>query len=232
MSKQINFNNNSGEQITGILKEKNTSSPLIIVCHGYKSSQNHPAIESITDKLYEMGHATFAFNFSKSGQGANLIQQVSDINDIVNHLKKNSRKIIILAGSFGALSGAIAAIQSPAITGLITVNGFFGSKKLGNYLLREYFLFRTISFFHKAYRDSWKFLKKEYIPEKLKVSTLVLHARNDKEVLFIQSQEFFKKIAGEKDFFILETADHHLTQESYREEVAQLIDSWMKRRNY
>lgn len=51
MIKHITFTNAHNEMIEGILKVKKPSSPLIIVCHGYKSSHNHPAIESITDKL-------------------------------------------------------------------------------------------------------------------------------------------------------------------------------------
>ena len=130
MIKDLEFNNSKNEKIHGVLKEKNTSGLLMIVCHGYNSSKDHPAIVTITDKLYKMGHSTFSFNFSKSAQAFNLKEQIADIKDISNFFKKYN-KIIILSASYGALNGAIAITQLSKIKGLITVNGFFGSIKLG-----------------------------------------------------------------------------------------------------
>lgn len=215
------------EEIIGVLKEKEPSKMLIIVCHGYNSSKEHPALASITNKLYDMGHSVFSFTFSRGARGIHVQQQIADIKDIVSYFRKYS-SIIILAGSFGALDGAIATTKLSKITGLITVNGFFGSSKLGFNYLKIFVVMKILSFFIPSYRKIWKYLQKNYQPENIMCDTLVLHAKHDEGVSFAQSQEFFKKIAGKKEFHILENADHHLTKESYRQEVADVIDKWLK----
>jgi hypothetical protein len=227
MIKDIKLTNSNNEEICGKLKEKKSSEALIICCHGYKSSGDHPAIASITNKLYEMGHSMFVFNFSKSAQGANLMQQVSDIKDITAYFK-NYKNIIILAGSFGALSGAIATPQIPKIKGLITVNGFFGSGKLGSPFLKEYILFRTAAIFNKSYKAVFDFIKSDYQPEKITIKTLVIYAKRDETVSPSQSKNFFKRAMGKKELYILEESDHDLTQEAYRQETAVVINDWLR----
>lgn len=227
MIKEVSFTNASKEKITGILKERSSSTPLIIVCHGYKGSNEHPAIKAITDKLYNMGHATFAFNFSQSAQGVALIQQVADLHDIIAHFKDH-RKVILLAGSFGSLSTVIAATTSSYVQGLITVNGFFGSRQLGLLLLKEYILFQLISAFSHSYKKNWRYLQEHLKPEKITMKTLMMHAKHDKDVAFSQSKNFYQKITAPKEFYQLDTADHNLTTDSYQQETAEVIDHWMK----
>lgn len=229
MIKNISFKNARGEIIKGVLQttSNNPQAPLLIVCHGYKSSHNHPAIESITEKLYLMGNSTFSFTFSQSAQGIHLMQQIADINDILTYFKDHKHKIL-LAGSFGALSSVIAATKSPQVNGLITVNGFFGSWQLGMPLVTKYFLIKCISLFRKTYRDNWQYLKHAYKPENISASTLVIYGKHDKDISSSQSKDFFKKLGGRKELCILENADHHLTRESDRKEVATIIDKWVK----
>jgi len=227
MIKEITFNNAKDEKITGILKEKSASSPLIIVCHGYKSSHNHPAIESITDKLYQMGDSTFAFNFSKGAKGVNLMQQVSDLHDIISHFKDH-KTFILLAGSFGSLSTVIASTTSSKVHGLVTINGFFGYRQLGPNLLKEYLLFRLAALFNTSYRKNWRYLHENLKPEKIEISTLMMHAIKDSDVSHSQSKRFFQKINTKKEFHLLETADHNLTRDNDRQEVAVTIDKWVR----
>ena len=78
------------------------------------------------------------------------------------------------------------------------------------------------------YDQPVRFFKKNYKPEKLICTMLVIHAKNDKEVFLSQSKDFFKRVAGPKELYILENADHHLTHESYRQEVATAIDRWLR----
>ncbi|MBI5123298.1 hypothetical protein HZA75_05570 [Candidatus Roizmanbacteria bacterium] len=108
MIRDIEFNNSKSEKIKGILKEKNTSGPLLIVAHGLNSSKEHPATDGVTDKLYKMGHSTFSFDFSKSAQGVSLKEQVSDIQDIINYFSEY-KEAILLGPSLGALSIVVAA---------------------------------------------------------------------------------------------------------------------------
>lgn len=232
MIKTVEFSNTKYERIKGVLKGKksnNTLLPLIIVCHGFKSSKDHPANVSITDKLYDLGYTTFCFDFSQSAQGLHLRQQVEDIRDVISFFKQY-KKIIILAGSLGSLSAAIATSQSARIDGLITLNGFFGASQAGIAVLKQYLLFRILCLFNASYRDAWKFLKKNYLPKKIICDTLIIHARYDKAVFSSQSEDFFNKVSGNKELILLDEGDHHLTRDTYRQETVESIDRWLKNR--
>lgn len=232
MIKEIEFNNSKQEKIKGVFKEKNKLGLLMIVCQGYNNTKDHPAIVSVTDKLYKMGHSTFSFNFSKSAQKFNLEEQISDIKDIIGFFKQYN-EIMILSASYGAVNAAIAATKFRKIKGLITVNGFFGSFKLGlgSRQLRRYILVKTAALFKKQYQRPLKFFKNNYIPEKISSDILVIHVRHDKESLLGQSRDFFKRAGGRKEFQILENGDHHLTKEEYRQEVAEVIDKWLRKQH-
>ena len=228
MIKNIEFNNKRNEAIKGILKEKNKSKPLLIVGHAFNSSKEHPATVDITDKLYKKGYSTFSFDFSKSAQGFFLKEQVSDILDIVDYFNNYKRKILI-APSLGALSIVLTASQSVKIDGIITINGFFGAPKVCFRILKIYLLFRIFALFRKSYRDIWEYLKKYYKPEKIKCSALVIHAKHDEVVSISQSKKFFQKLSGKKEFYVLENADHHLTRDSYKQEIAIVVDQWIRK---
>ena len=228
MIKDIELYNSKNEKITGVLREKNTSGPLLIVDHGFKSSKDHPATNAITDKLYEMGHSTFSFNFSKSAQGFNLKEQVSDIIDVIDSFKRY-KKIMILAPSLGAVSAAVTATQSPKINGVITINGFFGSWQLGTVILKTYLLFRLTALLGGANKKNWKYFKIYFKPERIACDTLVIHSKRDEVVFIAQSENFFKQLTGKKTFYVLENADHNLTKDEYRQEVTEVIDKWLKK---
>lgn len=223
----IEFKNSRGEIITGVLKEKKSSDQLIIVSHGLNSSKEHPALESISDQLYELGYSILLFDFSKSAHGFNLKEQVSDIHDVTVHFK-TYKSFIILTGSFGALSGVIAAAKLPKIKSLITLNGFFGSGQLGRKVLKIYILFRIASLWNQSHKRNWKFFKENYKPKQMVKDVLVIHAEDDKEVFMSQSKSFFNSIAGKKELYILKHGDHHLTISESKKEVVMVINQWLK----
>ena len=116
----IEINSPDGNKISGNLQKKEPNRQLLIICHGYKITQEHPALKTIAQKLHKKGHAVFTFNFSDDKTGLNLPQQVSDIRAVIAHFK-TYEEIILLAGSFGALSTAIVATNSPKVKSLITI---------------------------------------------------------------------------------------------------------------
>ena len=229
MITHLAFENRRKEKIHGVLKRKKTGGPLIIVCHGYKSSKEHPANRAITDLLYSLGHTTFAFDFSDSAQGFAIDNQVNDILTVINFFKEE-KDIILLAGSFGAFSAAIAVPQSSKIKGLITINGFFGTFQVGFGVLKIYLMMKILSFANSTYREILRYVQKNYQPQKIVVDTLVIHAKNDKTVFSSQSQTFFKQLTGRKNIYMLQKADHDLTQKATIQEIVTIIDEWLSKR--
>lgn len=224
---RVEFLNLSEETISGVLLKHDTTKPLLVICHGYGSSMEEPAIKRISTSLYERGYNVFTFNFSKSARETAIAEQVADIKSILNHFK-NYKNFILLAGSLGALSTVIVSQRSQKIKSLITVNGFFGTRHLGKKLLRIYLLFKITSLFNDRSRQIQKYLKNEFHPEDIQSPVLVIHSLSDKDVSIKQSQIFYKKLHSKKEFKTLTDADHLLTSEGSTVEVVKMIDDWLR----
>jgi alpha-beta hydrolase superfamily lysophospholipase len=214
--------------ITGKLRYRQPTDQLIIVCHGYRSSSDHPAIVTITEGLNKRGYATFIFNFSDES-GLNLEHQVKDIAHVASYFK-DYPKIILMAASFGALSSAIAAAELQRVSGLVTINGFFGSGKLGRKIRSTYLTFRLLTMISPGHKRTWIFYKRGFQPYKIAVPALVLHAEGDRVVSMAQSKDFYDKLTSSKQFTILKEADHHLSSDEAKNEVLTLIDQWLRKK--
>lgn len=212
--------------LSGELRYNRPTEQLIIVCHGYKSSRHHRALTAITQGLVERGYAAFNFNFSDT-TGFDVPAQVADIALIVSHFKHEYSGITLLAGSFGALSAAIAA-KSPDISGLITINGFFGSPSLGPKFKPSYTAFRLFAFVSKRHRTIWKYFRRELAPGQLTVPVLMVHSESDEMVFIQQSEDFFDRVTSSKRFLRLKSADHNLSSPADTVIIVSEIDSWMQ----
>lgn len=199
---------------------------LLVICHGYKSSPTHPGIVATTRGLNKKGHATFTFHFSGTNP-LDLERQVRDIHVIAKHFAAYE-SITLIGASFGALSSAVASTSSQ-VKGLVTVNGFFGSNKLGRRFYPTFTTFQLLRRVHPKYRDVWHFFQHSFRPSQIQVPTLVIHSIVDNTVLINQSREFYRRLTGPKQFAELESADHELTLPGNTDEVVTIIDRWLSK---
>jgi pimeloyl-ACP methyl ester carboxylesterase len=203
---------------------RGTSTKLIIFCHGYRSSSKHPALVILSKGLHQKGHSTFAFDFSGTDP-MDIPGQVSDIEAVIAYFQKEYAEIILLAGSFGALPAAIAAAQTE-VSGLITINGFFGFMRLGRAYQSKYILFRLLTLLAPAQKKTWQYYRQAFNPHKLTSPVLVMHAVRDTVVPIAQSRKFFRALHGPKKFVQLTHADHHLSATKYTDEVLEKVLTW------
>lgn len=212
--------------LTGELRYKKPNKKhLLVICHGYKSSPNHPGVVATARGLNQKGHPTFTFRFSGKNP-LDLEQQVKDIRTVAEHFT-NYDSIVLIGGSFGALSSAAASTSSPRIEGLVTINGFFGSNKLGRQFYSTFATFQLLRRVHPKYRNIWRFFLRSFRPSQIRVPTLVIHSLVDETVLINQSRDFYKQLAGPKQFVELESADHELSLPGNADEVVATIDKWL-----
>tara|TARA_Y100000310_G_scaffold339022_1_gene430380 strand:- start:10772 stop:11443 length:672 start_codon:yes stop_codon:yes gene_type:complete len=209
MLKEISIFNNKNQKLAGVL-HKNKSKELIILCHGYKSSKDFPAIKNIASRLFEKGYTVYRFDFTGHGESEgfahiDLIQQVQDIGEVIKYFQDEYNKIILIGGSFAGFVTAIAAIKYPKIQRLVTINGVFDLSKFG-----------IKSFLLKIFqRKELIFFRKNFVPEDIRIPTLVIYARHDLIVNPSQSKEFYEKLKTKKKFEVLEESDHGLSKKDY-----------------
>jgi alpha-beta hydrolase superfamily lysophospholipase len=215
-------------ELTGKLYQENPAhTTLVVVCHGYKSSSAHPALSTITKGLSDEGYATFTFNFS-GRKPLDIASQIADIDSIVAHFSGEYPNIVLLAGSFGALSASIAA-QSLHVKGLVTLNGFFGSARLGYRYLPTFLAFRLLAILSPWHKKIWNVFKHEFKPNRIIAPVLVIHSKVDEMVSVTQSKVFFQKVTSHKQFIELDDADHNLSSIEATKRIIAETDTWLKR---
>ena len=231
-TKKIFIINKQGYKIYGILhlaKNKN----LIIICNGYDSTKDFLSIRLLAEGLNKKGFNVFRFDFTGTGESEGpknvfLKQQVDDLDSVINYFK-TSKKIILLGGSLGALSASIVSIMNSNISGLVTVNGFFGTSKLGKQVRKTYFLYRFFTFIKRDHRLDYRFFKNNFLPEKIKIPVLVIYTKNDNIVAPEQSIEFFSKLKTQNkklhDLFLIK---HDLIGKGDVNKVVESVFNWYK----
>jgi esterase/lipase len=196
------------------------------VCHGYQGSSEDPTIIAITKGLNEKGYDTFTFDFSENTGGFDIEHQVGDVTQIVNHFKDYD-ELVLLAGSFAALTAAIAVIQLSSINRLITLNGFFGQRDVGQEHRSTYIKFRIAALIIPKYRKILNYYKSRLRPDMIAVPVLVVHSKVDEYVFIKQSQDFYRQVTSPKHFVELKSANHGITSQTDRQTVVSEIDKWL-----
>ncbi len=199
---------------------------LIVICHGYQSTQKDTTLVAITKGLNDSGFDTVTFNFSPNVGGFDIEHQVGDVAQVVEFFN-DYNEIILFAASFGALTSAIATIHLPRVSRLITLNGFFGEGKLGPRYIKEYRKFRVASFITPTYRRIWRYYRRELRPERIKVPVLVMYSLVDPDVYHIQSKKFFDGLKSQKSVVELQKSNHGVSDETDRNTVIAEIVSWL-----
>ena len=145
------------------------------------------------------------------------MQQVSDIASCIKNIPDKYDMIILIGGSLAAIVTSIAAIKFPEITGLITLNGVFYLNRFG----LRYYLFRLFK------RKQYDYYKVNFKPGKIRIPTLVIHAKNDKVVGSMQSKKFYSLLKTSKRLELLPEAGHYLSEEKNVEDVAEKVTNWI-----
>lgn len=222
---QVHITTATGNKISGTLNEGTLPKELLVICHGFQESSDHPALQTIAKDLNAKGHTTFVFNFSKDPTGLNVPQQVEDLKAIAAHFK--NRDIHILAGSFSALSASIAARWLP-VRSLVTVNGFFAEGKLEGEAKRAYFMFSLLRRIKPSLRRIWRYSRRELQPQAITAAVLVIHSEIDEVVSVKQSRTFYAALTRDKQFVVLQSSDHNLTKGGEIPLIVTAIDEWVR----
>jgi len=217
------------DTVHGTLYMPKNATHLVIVCHGYKSSQRQRALATIAKSLYTQGFAVFAFDFPKVKNSADLEHQVTTIKYLASYFQPNYTHVSLLAASFGALAAAIAATELPDLTSLVTINGFFGSWHIGRKYFLTYLTFRALSSVSRTHRRIQSYYASHFLPQRIQAATLVIHSTVDKVVSDTQSRRFFQQLTTQKQFQTLETASHSLAVSQDVALVATYAGSWLRR---
>ena len=121
MEEKVFFKNANGSKLCGVLSDPtgDKTKTIVIICHGYNSSKDRPSYTSFSSKLYELGIASFRFDFFGNGESEGKIEDltfseaVEDIHLSIQYLKTLEYTNVGLFGSsFGGTAALIAASKT------------------------------------------------------------------------------------------------------------------------
>lgn len=210
---------------------KGSDTSLVMLLHGFGADHSHSTISGIASYLSSRNISVLTFDLVGHGErrGGNpfdILSHVRDIGIIVRHFTAY-KNIILVGGSFGALTAAIAAAAVSGIHALVTINGFFTyGLPLGKYR-KIYLKFRVSALFPTVYRKIWSFVKRGIRVSQIQIPTLVLYADSDTDVSSSESIRFHESLRCRKKILCIPKANHDLTRTGNTEYAGKAIADWM-----
>ncbi|KAI5072383.1 hypothetical protein GOP47_0012993 [Adiantum capillus-veneris] len=231
MLEKLSIPNGRGEKLVGIL-EDTTSSHVIILCHGFRSSKEDGVLSSLSSTFIAMGLSTFRFDFSGSGESEGTFQYGSywtdaeDLRCVVCYWRAQGRQVDTLVGhSKGGNAVLLYASKYKDVGTLVNISGRFHlkdgiKKRLGeNYLQvieSRGFLDVTDKFGKVEYRVTKESLKERLntdmeaalgcIPINCRV--LTVHGSRD-ETVSCEEARSFDRLISNHTLRILDDAGHY-----------------------
>ena len=228
-------------------KKNSIKKPLVIFCHGYKGFKDWGAWGLVAKEFSKNNYFFVKFNFSHNGGtmenpidfpdleafgNNNFSHELSDINRVLNHIKKSEefendvdlKNISLIGHSRGAGSVLIKASEDFTVSKVISWAGVSdfkvkfneGSKEFDNWkkngimYVKNARTKQSMPHYFQFYQDFKKNEERFNIKsavEKLKIPFLIIHGSKDTSVLLKEGENLFSwSKAGEIQ--IIEGSDH------------------------
>eukprot|EP00250_Pteridium_aquilinum_P011281 c19963_g1_i1 orf=262-1098(+) len=231
---KIGVPNERGEKLVGILDDT-SSSHVIILCHGFRSSKEDAVLLNLSSTFLTMGLSTFRFDFSGSGESegdfhyGSYWRDADDLRCVVTYFRGQGRKVETLIGhSKGGNAVLLYASKYKDVDTLVNISGRFHlkrgiRKRLGkNYLqVIEEHGYVDVKDRHGnfEYRVTKECLKERLstnmdaalrsIPSSCRVMTV--HGSKDETVSFEEAEDF-ERLISNHTLQIIDGADHYFRQ--------------------
>jgi dipeptidyl aminopeptidase/acylaminoacyl peptidase len=204
MERVVNFKNNQGFKLVGVLKglQSGAELPVVVFAHGLHSGKDSPRNIQIAKGLNDKGLATFLLDFTGHGESEGTMADVSverlasDLNSAVTFLEStkgvDSKRIGICGSSFGGTAALVAASSDRRIRILV----------LRSAPVEGYYSFA----------------------DKVTIPTLVVQGEADPIVR--ESMELIKHLRGEKKIELIKGAGHLYERPEQLEQAKSAIVKW------
>ena len=243
------FINDTGQTLIGQLySPPKKNFPIVIVCHGYRSSKNTTKAKPLAQRLTSNGIGLFIFDFSGRGESdgkfedTTITRYVHDLDAAISFCRKKTDKLGVVGRSLGGLVALQQAAKDKRINGLALMSpvSYFpwrGTKEFAKKSIKEW-KEKGFAFTHSErlgdmkigygfYSDGTKYQDYgEY--KKIRCPVLVLHGTKDKSV----SLDFSKRLARyvpNSTLVVLKGADHMYSKEEDFEEVMDEISRFFNK---
>ncbi len=240
MRQKLFFKNKKGDQLSGVLSNpsSNQKKPIIILCHGFRSSKNSKTYLALEKRLNDHQLSTFRFDFYGHGESEGKFENVTvseakeDILCSIDYLKMlGYKKIGLIGSSFGGMASILAAsetddlfvlaLKSPVSDYLGKLVAKMSTEEISRWKEQGYINYEgpklNYSFFENAEKvDGYA------ATEKIKIPVLIVHGDNDESVPIEQSKRTCS-LMNDCRLDVIKGADHFYSKEEDFERLLELI---------
>ncbi|MBT8255807.1 MAG: bifunctional alpha/beta hydrolase/OsmC family protein [Bacteroidia bacterium] len=248
-SSKINFQNKSGETLSGRLDLPADQDPhnFAIFAHCFTCTKDFSAVRNVSKALANEGFGVLRFDFTGLGDSdgdfanTNFSSNVDDLVSAANFLASEYKAPSLLVGhSLGGAAVIFAAAQIDSVSALVTIgapsNPVHVQKQLGEKLeeIRE----AGEAIVTLAGRE-FKF-KKQFIEDleecscseaasKLDKALLIMHSPQDATVSIKNAEEIYHAARHPKSFVTLDGSEHLLIDKKNAAYVGKVVAGWATR---
>jgi len=243
------FKNKKGEKLLGVLTlpEGKGKFPAVIMVHGFAKTKSERKFVELARVLAENGIASFRFDFSGCGDSEGkfeemrISKQVEELNSAFQRLKKEKmvdlKRVGIFAHSLGTViaclfqlkyrKGKCLVLAAPAFDQARLIKKWYKKSEIEKWKRKRYLdteKFRIgVGYFEEAVDYTG------ILPE-IKIPTLVLHGKKDKDIPEKIAKEAFSKIGTEeKKMVIIGETDHHFESYLGRRKLIESSLKWFEK---
>lgn len=222
-----------GQKVAGILHlpgKKNP--PCVIASHGLLSSKESEKYIALGERLSQEGIAMLRFDFRGIGESegrmeddtvTRRVMDLASATEFVRSRRDLSSRIGLLGSSLGGYVSLIRASQEERIRAVVVWATPFHLDDLKSNPGAEGHPLPAEAFFEDLPRH-------QLLPLLPSVSNcMVIHGEKDELVPVDQAWEIFHRLGTPKEIYILEGADHRLTDPVHRTRAMELTTAWFKR---
>ena len=250
-AEEITLANNREEKIAAVLHvppKQRDERYCVVLCHGMLSNKDGTKQIALCRALYDRGIASLRFDFRGRGQSdgafedTTISRRLEDLETVLAHVDARRYSSISLVGSslgapvaiLGAAGGA-----APAVASLVTYAAVSRAERL-----LDFFPPQHVAEWKKAgmldlvgNKIKWDFIDDALTHNvlaaagSLRCPTLLIHGSADALVPFESSRIIWEAIKAEKDFVLIEGADHTFIDSSHLEQVIELTVQWIEKHN-
>ncbi|MEM5789743.1 MAG: alpha/beta fold hydrolase, partial [Syntrophobacteraceae bacterium] len=209
-----------------------TPAPVVICCHGLLSSKDSSKYEAIAEAFTRAGLCIIRFDFSGCGESPPRKEPLigarrRDLDAVVDFSRMrpwSDGRVGLLGSSLGGYLSIMAADERPERIGaVVSWAAPFDVSRLDPAESGENELRRGIpgGFDLGTPRD----LASLSVVSRV----LLIHGREDEVVPWTHAVEIYRRVNDPKDMILMQSADHRLTDESWRNSaIAESLDWFLK----
>lgn len=233
MSKTLTIDQNTNDSFPVSISTHVHPKALFVLVHGLGASQKDPTIVRLRNYLFSCGYDLLTYDLSGHGErGRNdpfdMPQHVEDLRSIVESVRHMYKKIYLAGGSMGALVATITSIQSPTVSGVCAINGFFAIGLPERNYKKIYLRFRLAAMVNARVRTYWVFVKRWMRPELCMKPMLVLSGEKDADIPTLESLRWYQRLRCKKKFEMIRNADHKLSTQAMIDATGKKIIRWVQ----